>query len=200
MRRIDVGTLVCLELIVFDDWGYQMIIEIITAVAALALIFWGYAVWKAKRERDAYHETASRERKEWLASPQVQRMLSSGPDDAVGKQVFDWLQMYRGKSVQVKYETEDVGEPLSVKWTEIWVVPAPDISRGTRGPELHWELPRASLRLPPLTYHDVSIGQRQMVYTLGFTYAWDDRGIAQGLSPAQARSEVENRKIWTFTL
>jgi hypothetical protein len=192
-------------LTVLDGWDNEMIIEIIAVVIALALILWGYRVWREKRERDAYREIASREEKgksvargEGMArEPQVEKMLSRGPDDAVGKQVFDWLQTYRGKSVQVKY----VGEPLHVSWTETWVVPAPDLSRGLSGPELNWKLPRAErLTLPPGTYHDASTGQRRMVYTKGFTYAWDDRGIAQGLSPAEALSDIENRQIFTFTL
>ena len=152
------------------------------------MLIWGYTVWKEKRERNALAENRERWEKEWLASPEVQRLVKFGPDDEVGKQVFDWLQRRQGKSVRVEYG-----------WAEVWVVEPPHPVHGMRGPAIEWKLPHSNrLTLPPQTFHEVAITGDEMTYTLGWAVA-RHRGETMGLTPANSEADVEDRHTWKFT-
>jgi len=176
-------------------------LEIVVIAVAVVLVFAGFRKWKEKREDRLFRERRERQHQEWLQSPGIQRLMSNGPDnDPDGKRLFEWLRKNQGKTVSVEYQTEDVGEPLSVKWTTNWTVPPPMPVDMPYGPALKWELPKADFTIPKGTYHDATIEGSGIEYRVGRTYAWDHHGEAQGLSPAASLSEVENWQIYRISL
>jgi hypothetical protein len=159
-------------------------------------VFGGYQLWRMRRAKRASSAQLRKLEEEWRANPKVQKLLSQGPEDDAGRRVFTWLKNHTGRAVNIEYRTGSLGQEFSESVR--WVVESPKLIDAD-GPSLEWKLPLGRhLHLPSPTYHQADVSEEKMVYRLGWAYAWDENGSAQGLAHAVNLSQVENWQIFTF--
>jgi hypothetical protein len=93
-------------------------------------------------------------------------------------------------------------------WAENWIVPFPYIGMDHKDNRIsvwwplgdHPGMGHKQVHLPPATYHEVTVDQNQMAYSLGWVLGTDRHGYVQGIGAAKCLSEVEEWHRWNFTV